>query len=1046
MEYSTNTAAKRPSSKPGHTIQLPAAISWYSFKPIYLLIWLPYILVYQITNRFPLFEPTTLPLTDLDNAIPFVPQLLPLYVSYLVFYFATVSRMENDREVNRLFYATHLELLISATIFIVLPVRMPRELYYQPEIYNWADAFWRWFDAPNNCLPSLHASNCLLLMQFNWQRRGRWLFTVLGISIIASTLFVKQHYVVDLVAGASVYLIARWFLGRLKITGIDKEGSRVDRFRAPSAANIQPRANTHPKQLFRLLLVLALVLGPTIRGGLRGPDQINWSDPAAAAHSGYPKLRAAAATLSTLSTGYTGSGVCATCHDTQYEAWENSAHAWAMKSDVHDKARATFEPTPIAFGDSGSIRFPRSLSSQVTVEVSEQDNDEELESGERDVVYLFGNRAIEQHLILDHDGRYQALPVGFDLEKQEWFDLFPGDARGVEDWGHWSNRGMTANSECIVCHTTGFEKGYDTAKDSYQTTWAELGVGCEACHGPGATHVEEQRNAGTEGSYPSSYGMFDTATTLETCAPCHSLRREVWPGFVPGGVTPGGQVTGSWLNYFEPVLLDEPEFHFDGQLSGEAYEWASFLQSRMHREGVTCSNCHEIHSGALKQEGNALCVSCHEPKFASIEHTHHASDNEGALCVNCHMPKKVFMARDVRRDHSLGVPDPVQNATLGTPNVCTGCHEDKDGDWAAEHWTMWWGPATERQAKKREIAEAFALARSGQIQNVRTLVECLDGDCEAVIERATAAKLLTPFTDNERVRDSLIDAFDETDDLVRGAAVWAIADSGAESEREMEALTIAATDPLRTIRLSAAWGLRHLAIKPGSDDEVDQPTDRAEAAFDELVRSYQHQGEYAESHHTLGIFHEARSSVKNAETSYRSALRIAPTAVPPRYNLARMLARQDRTDEAISEFEQLVEADGSFAPGRFALGLAYGDAGDWREAVRHLTECLKLSPYYPDALYNLGHAYVRLEQAELANHVLEQALTHPRARVEALRTLVSVNLEIEDRDTARHWAKIATDEIEGFSELPEVKELLSENEQDDQDQEQEPSTAALGLQ
>ena len=198
------------------------------------------------------------------------------------------------------------------------------------------------------------------------------------------------------------------------------------------------------------------------------------------------------------------------------------------------------------------------------------------------------------------------------------------------------------------------------------------------------------------------------------------------------------------------------------------------------------------------------------------------------------------------------------------------------------------------------------------------------------------------------------------------------------------------------------------------------------------------------------MFHEARGSVSNAETSYRSALRIAPTAVPPRYNLARMLAREDRTDEAISEFEKLVEADSSFAPGRFALGLAHGEAGDWREAIRQLTECLKLSPYYPDALYNLGHAYVRLDQAELANHVLEQALTHPRARVEALRTLVSVNLEIEDRGAARYWAEIATDEIEGFSELPEVKELLFESDRDDQDEDgdpaHEPSTAEVAPQ
>ena len=733
MQRSNDKASARSKASSSRDIRLPAAISWQSFKPIYLLIWLPYILVYQVTNRFPIFEPTTLPLTELDKAVPFVPQLLPLYISYLAYYFVTVSRMENDREINRLFYATHVELFISATIFILFPVRMPRELYYQPEIYNWADAFWRWFDAPNNCLPSLHASNCLLLMQFNWRRRHRVIYLAFGASIIASTLFVKQHYVVDLFAGAGVYLVARWFVSRLVITRVDEYGWRVDRGNIAPVVQNAHRTRAVSKNSFSKFLVVATMALLPCRVGLGWADQASWSAPASVSESGTTTAPGIGATQLN---GYTGSGACATCHQAEHTKWQNSGHAWAMKQNVRPNSHATFGKEPVKFGNDGTVSFDVTENQPLSVNISEAAENDRMESGDRDVVYLFGNRAIEQHLVLDHDGRYQALPIGFDLEKQQWFDLFPGDARAVEDWGHWSNRGMTANSECIACHTTGFEKGYNAANDSYQTTWAELGVGCEACHGPGAAHVEEQRNIATATSSPSRYGLFDAATTLETCAPCHSLRREVWPGFVPGGVEPDGHVTGSWLNYFEPVLLDEPEFHFDGQLSGEAYEWASFLQSRMHREGVTCSNCHEIHSGTLKEEGNALCLSCHEPKFASVEHTHHAFDNEGSQCVSCHMPRKVFMARDVRRDHSLRIPDPVLNTALGTPNVCTACHEDKDGDWAAQYWTSWWGRL--RNDKPRSVSlprplrslgadksETFACSSSALTANARQLSSAL---------------------------------------------------------------------------------------------------------------------------------------------------------------------------------------------------------------------------------------------------------------------------------------------------------------------------------
>jgi membrane-associated phospholipid phosphatase len=195
-------------------------------------VWAPYIGAYQLVNRFPLREPAELSMTALDQAVPFLPQLLPLYISYLVYYFFTVARLENDREVNAVFYATHLQLLLSLVVFVIYPVRMPRELFYAGPSYNWADTFWRWFDAPNNCFPSLHASNVMLLMEVNWRRRGCWPALLAGAAIITSTLFVKQHYAVDLLGGALVYLVARAFLARLVITGVDSNGWATWRRRA----------------------------------------------------------------------------------------------------------------------------------------------------------------------------------------------------------------------------------------------------------------------------------------------------------------------------------------------------------------------------------------------------------------------------------------------------------------------------------------------------------------------------------------------------------------------------------------------------------------------------------------------------------------------------------------------------------------------------------------------------------------------------------------------------------------------------------------------
>jgi len=203
------------------TVRLPLLLRRPAHPLWYGLLWAPYIAIYQLSNRFPLAEPRELPFTALDRSIPFTPELLPLYVAYIPFYWWTVASARDDLELNRIFYATHLQMLICLPLFLFTPIAMPRELFYGAASFNWADTFWRWFDGPNNCLPSLHAANCLLLAHLHRERQPTsWsvaLHSTIAAAIIASTLLVKQHYVVDLVAGAMVYAATTAFLGRLEV-------------------------------------------------------------------------------------------------------------------------------------------------------------------------------------------------------------------------------------------------------------------------------------------------------------------------------------------------------------------------------------------------------------------------------------------------------------------------------------------------------------------------------------------------------------------------------------------------------------------------------------------------------------------------------------------------------------------------------------------------------------------------------------------------------------------------------------------------------------
>jgi len=168
---------------------------------------------------------------------------------------------------------------------------------------------------------------------------------------------------------------------------------------------------------------------------------------------------------------------------------------------------------------------------------------------------------------------------------------------------------------------------------------------------------------------------------LDGCAACHSRRKVITREQSPGG---------PFLDGYLPALLEPGLYHTDGQIDGEVYEYGSFLQSRMHAAGVTCSNCHDPHSAKLRVEGNALCAQCHLPeRFEAREHHHHEPGSAGAQCVNCHMPTKNYMVVDVRRDHSIRVPRPDLSAPLGTPNACTQCHAGRSADWAAQAVSAW---------------------------------------------------------------------------------------------------------------------------------------------------------------------------------------------------------------------------------------------------------------------------------------------------------------------------------------------------------------------
>jgi predicted CXXCH cytochrome family protein len=220
---------------------------------------------------------------------------------------------------------------------------------------------------------------------------------------------------------------------------------------------------------------------------------------------------------------------------------------------------------------------------------------------------------------------------------------------------------------------------------------------------------------------------------LDMCAGCHS-RRKVIAKDPPMGA--------AFVDSYLPALLVPGLYRADGQIDGEVFEYGSFVQSRMYHAGVTCSDCHEPHSLALRAQGNALCAQCHMPaKFDAVEHHHHRQGGAGAQWVNCHMPSKTYMLVDDRRDHSFRVPRPDLSASIGTPNACTKCHADKTESWAAQKIAEWFP-----NGRQTELHYGSSLsAGTTGAANAEPLLDALILDQgQPAIARASALALLAP--------------------------------------------------------------------------------------------------------------------------------------------------------------------------------------------------------------------------------------------------------------------------------------------------------------
>ena len=686
-----------------------------------------------------------------------------------------------------------------------------------------------------------------------------------------------------------------------------------------------------------------------------------------------------ASSAATEAADYVGSKACGQCHEEAYRAWQGSLHKKAM--EVADDSTV--------LGDFDNARFEHfgvtSTFFRKDGQYLVRTDNAEGELQDFRVSYTFGAYPLQQYLIEFDDGRLQALSMAWDSRPaqeggQRWFHLYPDEAIPHEDPLHWTGAFQNWNSRCASCHSTNLEKHYDPATDRYQTTWSEINVACEACHGAGSTHLKwaegdrasadkglpatlAERRTWKAGAIPAAEGGSATPPhrQLDACAGCHSRRQEL-------GQPAAGR---EFLDQFSPQLLTEGLYYPDGQIEDEVYVYGSFLQSRMHAAGVVCSNCHEPHGLTLKAQGNALCTQCHQSStFDAPAHHHHEAGSAGALCANCHMPERTYMGVDARRDHSFRIPQPILGGLLGTPNACQNCHQDRDNSWAQKQLAQWYG----HQPLRDEHATTLAIARANNPAAMDMLVELARDDSVATIVRATAVLESGRFSSPQVLQNNIQQLYAD-DALMRLAAVRAL--DNLPTNQRYQLLQPLIADPVKAVRTAVASSLAEV---PTANL---QPSQQAplEALFAEYVETLNFTADMPGSQLNLGLFYIGRGDHEAAVKAYRHALQLAPRYVPALLNLADLYRAMGEDENARPLLEQAIRYAPDQAPAYHSLGLLLVRENHLSRALPHLQRAAQLDPGAARYSFVYGVALYSSGQVDAAIEVLSDAAqAHPHDR------------------------------------------------------------------
>ncbi|MDF1546284.1 MAG: tetratricopeptide repeat protein [Bacteroidales bacterium] len=723
---------------------------------------------------------------------------------------------------------------------------------------------------------------------------------------------------------------------------------------------------------------------------------------------------------------FVGKQTCIECHQQEYDLWLGSDHDRAMDTASSETVRGDFNNAEFVWGGFTHKLYTKNDSFYVhTLGPNGK-------AGDYKIIYTFGVRPLQQYIIPFEDGRLQCLQIAWDSDKNRWFHLSDSVAHGEfiqpDDWLYWTRNGQNMNGMCAECHTTDYKKNYDPVTHKFSTTWAEIDVSCEACHGPASNHLAWAATDSLKRPKNVNFGLvlqtsnISSKQYIDQCAYCHSRR---------SSLSEEGHSDSRAMNKLVPQLLSAPFYYADGQIFEEDYVYASFLQTKMYKNNVKCNDCHNAHSLKTKLSGNPLCYQCHDyKKYDSKSHHFHNGTGEmslksnngffdkgnGTQCVDCHMTGRYYMGVDFRRDHSFRIPRPDLTISIGTPNACTDCHTDKTPKWAADSIESWYGKKPDTH-----FGTILASGRKGDTSAIDDLMRLSLDTAYTPIIRMSALELLGNYRHPKSIQ--LFNQFlKDSADIIRYTAVKNYYNN--DLYQFINILAPLLVDSVKAVRTQAAFMLTSLPIQniPAKYHEV------FNKVLQEYINAANYSSDFSASRYNLGLLYTNTGHLDKAEDQFIEALRIDNLFYPAKINLAMIYNKQNQNDKAAQLFMEVIDENPGYAEAHYSLGLLLGESKEYRKASIYLKKAAELMPERARVYYNLALVYQLNNEFSKAEKSFTRLLYLAPDNIDYLYATAFFYVQTKQFKKAEKYANLLLEKFPNQREGTEIMKLIK-NEQ-----------------